>query len=125
MKINRSELSIASECFAKYGYNKTSPETLSALMGFAISTFYNQIKNKESLFKLVLEDEIEQFKILIESVINKYSNPIDSICAYVTTRTIGLQKSKNLLIVINNQQLSKRFLPQHLTQKYINVETKY
>ena len=125
MNINQSELSIAGECFAKYGYAKTSLKILSEAMGIATSTFYQHVKSKKDLFKLVLYDEIEQFKKLIESVIKKYANPIERICAYITTRTIGLQKSKNLILVLNNKQLSRKFLPLQITQKYINVETKY
>jgi AcrR family transcriptional regulator len=118
MKIKQSALSIASECFAKYGYDKTSIKILSTSMDISISTFYAQYKGKDALFKVVLEDEIDRFKFFIIRGIAKHTKPMDKLCVYIITRTMGLQQLKNLLLVINNKRLSKRYLVKRLTQKY-------
>lgn len=125
MKIKQSKLNIASECFAKYGYDKTSLEILSTKMNIALSTFCYQFKNKDVVFRAVLDDEIEQFKNLIQRVIEKNTNPFNSICAYIAARTIGLQKSKNLVLVITNKSLSRKFLNHQIVQEFTERETEY
>ena len=125
MDISESNLCIANECFAEYGYNETSVKILSNAMSISSNMFYYLFKNKESLFKIVLADEIEQFKTLTNRLVKRQTDSINSLCAYVTARTMGLQKSKNLLLVINDKSLSQRFLTQELLQDYKDFETLY
>ena len=125
MDISESNLCIANECFAEYGYDKTSVKILSNAMSISSNMFYYLFKSKESLFRIVLADEIEQFKTLTNRLVKRQTDSINSLCAYVTARTMGLQKSKNLLLVINDKSLSQRFLTQELLQDYKDFETLY
>lgn len=124
MKIKQSEISLAHECFVKYGYHKTSVEELSNSMGLSLSTLYNNYESKEMLFKIIIAKEIDQFKFLIKNAVEKNNDPIEKLYAFIVTRIIGVQKMKVLFFVSKDERLSKRYLSKRVRLKSKTEEEK-
>lgn len=124
MKVKQSEISLAHECFVKYGYHKTSVEKLSNSMGLTVSTLYNNYEGKEMLFKIIIAKELDQFKFLIQNAVEKNKDPIEKLYAFIAARIIGVQKMKVLFSVSKDERLSRKYLHKRILQKSKTEEAK-
>ena len=51
----------AGECFAKYGYDKTSLDDIAGIVGINKASFYHYFKNKEEIFTAMITEEADKY----------------------------------------------------------------
>ena len=63
MSQNKKEqiLSAASECFARFGYKKTTLDDIGKKIGLNKASIYYYFKNKEEIFTNIVLNEFQQF----------------------------------------------------------------
>jgi len=73
MPPNKKEqiLSAASECFARYGYKKTTLDDIGKKIGLNKASIYYYFKNKEEIFTTIVLNEFKQFITKLQQDIAK------------------------------------------------------
>ena len=87
-KAHRKEMILraATDCFAKYGYGKTTLDDVGALVGLNKASLYYYYKSKESLFCDVIFRETEIFLDELHSKISQASTTEEKILKYLDER---------------------------------------
>jgi AcrR family transcriptional regulator len=101
-------ISAAGECFAKYGYEKTSLDDIAKIVGINKASFYHYFKNKEEIFTTMITVEADLY---ISKTIEKANNEKDCkkriLCwiregfSYLNSSSILNQLSYESLISLN------------------------
>ena len=89
MDVNEKKIEIlkaASECFARYGYEKTTLEDIGKLVGLNKASLYYYYKNKESIYTEIICTESENFLIELKNKISKIEGCSEKILAYIAER---------------------------------------
>jgi AcrR family transcriptional regulator len=97
-KAHRKEMILraATDCFAKYGYGKTTLDNVGALVGLNKASLYYYYKSKESLFCDVIFRETEIFLDELHSKISQASTTEEKILKYLDERINYYKKVVNL-----------------------------
>ena len=97
-KAHRKEMILraATDCFAKYGYGKTTLDDVGALVGLNKASLYYYYKSKESLFCDVIFRETEIFLDELHSKISQASTTEEKILKYLDERINYYKKVVNL-----------------------------
>ncbi len=86
-------LASASECFAKYGYQKTTLEDIGQKIGLSKASIYYYFKNKEEIFTTIILDEFQQFMTKLHDTIEEDMNCEQKIFNYFEQKLRFVQKS--------------------------------
>ncbi|MBN1648245.1 MAG: TetR/AcrR family transcriptional regulator [Spirochaetales bacterium] len=54
-------IAAAGECFARYGYDKTSLDDIAAIVGINKVSFYHYFKNKDEIFTAMITEEADKY----------------------------------------------------------------
>ncbi|MCX7953869.1 MAG: TetR/AcrR family transcriptional regulator [Bacteroidales bacterium] len=92
-KVKEQIIEVSSIMFAKYGYKKTTIEDIGTATGKGKTAIYYYFKNKEEIFKAIIEKEAEELENNIIKSVNNYKLPDEKLRAYIITR---MQTMKNL-----------------------------
>ncbi|MFX0073779.1 MAG: TetR/AcrR family transcriptional regulator, partial [Candidatus Hermodarchaeota archaeon] len=84
MSENKKEqiLSAASECFAKFGYKKTTLEDIAQKIGLNKASLYYYFKSKEEIFITIILNEFQQFVAKLHQDIEEDMDCIEKILVY-------------------------------------------
>jgi AcrR family transcriptional regulator len=100
----------ATECFRKFGYDKTSLDDIAKAMKLNKASLYYYIKNKEDLFLEVIVLEASKALKFILAECDKIEDPLDRICYFFNVKVdvfIHLIKlnsiSKDMIITLYSQ----------------------
>ena len=99
MEINEKKqeiLKAAAECFARYGYEKTTMDDIGKLVGLNKASLYYYYKNKESIYTEVISIELECFLKDLKEKIRKIEGYSEKILTYISERFKHLEKTMNL-----------------------------
>ena len=126
MEMNEKQqeiLKAAAECFARYGYEKTTLDDIGTLVGLNKASLYYYYKNKESIFTEVISAEWVSFFKILTAKIKKTEGYSEKILAYISERFKHLEKTMNL------HQLSFASIKSHsffkgLKETFFNEEVK-
>ena len=77
----------ATQCFFKFGYNKTTLDEIGESIGFNKAALYYYFKNKEELFVQVLNNQIKHGLINLKTNIEEIENPENKFFQYFWHRT--------------------------------------
>jgi len=80
-------LKVAQEIFAKYGLTKTTIDDIAKAAGVGKSSIYYYFKNKEDIFRAVIESQVQMVGDRIKNAIDAAKTPKD-IKWYKTAHTI-------------------------------------
>jgi AcrR family transcriptional regulator len=94
-------LKAASQCFARYGYEKTTLDDIGGLVGLNKASLYYYYKNKESLFTEVIFSEVEAFITRLIASIEKVQGCKEKIITYLTQRVRYIGEAVNLSQLTN------------------------
>jgi AcrR family transcriptional regulator len=94
-------LKAASQCFARYGYEKTTLDDIGGLVGLNKASLYYYYKNKESLFTEVIFSEAEAFLNRLIASIEKVQGCKEKIMTYLSQRAKYLGEAVNLSQLTN------------------------
>ena len=83
----------ASECFARFGYKKTTLEDIGQKIGLNKASIYYYFKNKEEIFTTLILNEFEQFMFKLHQEIEEDMDCEDKIFMYFEKKLRYFQKS--------------------------------
>lgn len=97
-KAQRKEMILraATDCFAKYGYGKTTLDDVGAMVGLNKASLYYYYKSKESLFCDVIFRETDMFLDELHSKISHAPSTEEMILKYLDERINYYKKVVNL-----------------------------
>jgi len=79
-------LKVAQEIFAKYGLTKTTIDDIAKAAGVGKSSIYYYFKNKEDIFRAVIESQVQMVGDRIKNAIESAKTPKEKLIAFVKTR---------------------------------------
>ncbi|MDY6880650.1 MAG: TetR/AcrR family transcriptional regulator [Thermodesulfobacteriota bacterium] len=86
----------AGDCFARFGYDKTTMDDIGKRVGLNKASLYYYYKDKESIYTEVVYAETEQFMEALQKKVNEALGSRDRIITYLTERLHYLQEMINL-----------------------------
>lgn len=108
--MNRTKRKIfeaAMELFAQKGYDATSVEEITSVVGIAKGTLYYHFSSKEEIFYFLVEEGMNLLKNSIEIKTSKYPNTIDKIKAIILIQIKIVVKYENLITLLISQMWGK------------------
>ena len=94
-------LQAASECFARFGYEKTTMDDIGRLVGLNKASIYYYYKNKESIFMEVIFQERSKYIDALQKNINPAGTAREKIISYVVGRYRFIVEYSNLYNLSN------------------------
>lgn len=132
MKEKKDELIVqdiingAKKLMQQYGLKKTTMEDIAKAAGKSKSTLYYYFKDKEEIFDRVINLEIDEFFQTVKITVNKQTDAISMLKAYIVTKVKTLRDKTNLYsFAIENDlqgRINKEFT--NLRNRYDNEERK-
>lgn len=126
-RTKRKIFEIAMKLFSEKGYDATSIEEITAMVGVAKGTLYYHFNSKEEIFNFLVEEGMKLLKNSIEIKTSKCSNVKDKLKAIILIQIKAVIKYENMLSIIFSQLYgneSKNKLCQEKVQEYIDVVEK-
>ncbi|MBR4261719.1 MAG: TetR/AcrR family transcriptional regulator, partial [Clostridia bacterium] len=108
--MNRTKRKIfeaAMELFAQKGYDGTSVEEITSVVGIAKGTLYYHFSSKEEIFYFLVEEGMKLLKNSIEIKTSKIENSIDKIKAIILIQIKIIVKYENLITLLISQMWGK------------------
>ena len=108
--MNRTKRKIfeaAMELFAQKGYDATSVEEITSVVGIAKGTLYYHFSSKEEIFNFLVEEGMNLLKNSIEIKTSKFDNSIDKIKAVILIQIKIINKYENLITLVISQMWGK------------------
>ena len=88
-------LKAAKECFARFGYEKTTMEDIGRLVGLNQASLYYYYKNKEAIYADAIIGEIDAHLDQARSRIDEAGACRETILAYMEDKIRGMQATSN------------------------------
>ena len=95
-KIKHNIIESANELFARFGYNKTTLTDIAQSVGKVKTAIYYYFKSKEEIFGHIVRIEAERFLKALITSIEKKSDPLEKLEAYIESRI-------SLMLAISNR----------------------
>jgi len=89
-------LRAAGQCFARFGFSKTTMDDIGSMVGLNKASLYYYYKNKEAIFCEIIEDEGERFISALKEKISDLPGWDKRIQAYLLERRRYFQQTTNL-----------------------------
>lgn len=93
----------ASNVFGKYGYKKTTMDEIGMAAGKGKTAIYYYFKNKEDVFKAVIEKEATELEVSLFEAIKNKINPEDKLKAYFYARMRTMLSLSNFYDAMKNE----------------------
>ena len=106
-KTKRKIFETSMELFAKKGYDATSIEEITSVVGVAKGTLYYHFSSKEEIFNFLVEEGMKLLKNSIEIKTSKLDNTIDKIKAIILIQIKVIVKYENLITIVLSQVWGK------------------
>ncbi len=123
--IKESILGAAKQCFARFGYAKTTLEDIGRGVGLKKNSLYHYYKNKEEIFLLVVDQEIS-------SIISEYKAEFKESCGlrnnvinYVQRRLNRCKQASVYNSILTDLHLSQSPLLNEVIKRTYRSETEY
>lgn len=118
-------LNAASDCFAKYGYEKTTLDDIGKIVGLNKASLYYYYKNKESIFCEVIFHEAESYMDELHKKVKAAKTSEEKILSYLGER----MNFYKMVVNLNNLSLDtvRKVEPvfYHVYEKVLEKEAKY
>ena len=102
-KTKRKIFETSMELFAKKGYDATSIEEITSVVGVAKGTLYYHFSSKEEIFNFLVEEGMKLLKNSIEIKTSKLENTLDKIKAIILIQIKVIVKYENLITIVLSQ----------------------
>ena len=89
-------LKAASECFSRYGFEKTTLEDIGKLVGLNKASLYYYYKNKETIFAEVISIEVDKALKKIREDLKEINDCKNKITIYIKSKINFLKQVMNL-----------------------------
>ena len=108
--------------FGKFGYKKTTMDEIGLAARKGKTALYYYFKNKEDVFRAVVEKEAKELGTTIFNAISRESDPIEKIKKYFLVRTETLLKVSNFYDAMKNELLDHLQFINKTRSEYDQVE---
>lgn len=115
----------ATAVFTKYGYKKTTLESIGQTIGKVKSSFYYYFKNKEDLFEAVIDNEIDQLRNEFENILTSNISASQKLERYTKKRMSLVFQLANYFNLISNGVLINPSFTEKLRRKYDEKEVEH
>lgn len=112
------------ELFANKGYDSTSIEEITSVVGIAKGTFYYHFSSKEDMFKFIVEEGMKLLRNSIELKTKKIENSIDKIKEIVLIQIKVTLKYDDLVRVILSEMWgndSRNLICRNCIEQYTQI----
>lgn len=89
-------ITVAKERFAHFGFSKVTMDEIAQDVGMGKASLYYYFPTKERLFNAVIQEELDEFVIDAEVIIQKKIKPSEKLIEYVNKRFFYFQRFLNL-----------------------------
>jgi len=110
--------------FSEKGYEATSVEEITAVVGVAKGTLYYHFSSKEEIFNFLVEEGMKLLKNSIEIKTSKCNNTKDKLKAIMLIQIKGIVKYESVLSIIFSQihgNESRNKFCQEKVEEYVSV----
>ena len=91
------------DLFAKKGYEATSIEEITSVVGIAKGTLYYHFSSKEEIFNFLVEEGMKLLKNSIEIKTSKVKNNLDKLKAVILIQIKIIMKYENFINILLSQ----------------------
>lgn len=108
--MNRTKRKIfeaAMELFAKQGYDGTSVDEITSVVGIAKGTLYYHFSSKEEIYNFLIVEGMNLFKNSIEIQAGKHEDAIEKLQAAILVQIRIMEKYESLITLIIGQMWGK------------------
>lgn len=102
-KTKRKIFETSLKLFSEKGYDATSIEEITAVVGVAKGTLYYHFSSKEEIFNFLVEEGMKLLKNSIEIKTSKCNNTLDKMKAITLVQLKTVLKYENLLTIVLSQ----------------------
>lgn len=102
-KTKRKIFDISMELFAKKGYEATSVEEITSVVGVAKGTLYYHFSTKEEIFNFLIEEGMKLLKNSIDIKTSNLENSIDKLKAIILIQIKIIKKYENFISILLSQ----------------------
>ncbi len=118
-------LGAAGQCFARFGFSKTTMDDIGSMVGLNKASLYYYYKNKEAIFCEIIENEGENFLFSLKKKISTLSGWDRKVQTYLLERRRYFRQTTNLhnLSVQTAEQLKFQPMFRTLADRFANRES--
>ncbi len=102
-KTKRKIFETSMKLFAEKGYEATSIEEITSVVGVAKGTLYYHFSSKEEIFNFLVDEGIKLLKNSIEIKTSKLDNTIDKLRAIILIEIKIIMKYENIISILLSQ----------------------
>lgn len=102
-KTKRKIFEASMDLFAKKGYEATSIEEITSVVGVAKGTLYYHFSSKEEIFYFLVEEGMKLLKNSIDIKTSKLENNLDKLRAIVLIQIKVIMKYENFISILLSQ----------------------
>ena len=102
-KTKRKIFDISMKLFAKKGYEATSVEEITSVVGVAKGTLYYHFSTKEEIFNFLIEEGMKLLKNSIDIKTSNLENSIDKLKAIILIQIKIIKKYENFISILLSQ----------------------
>lgn len=102
-KTKRKIFETSMKLFSEKGYDATSIEEITSIVGVAKGTLYYHFSSKEEIFNFLVEEGIKLLKNSIEIKTSKCDNTIDKLKAVSLIQLKAIVKYESILTIVMSQ----------------------
>ena len=96
--------------FAEKGYDATSVEEITSIVGVAKGTLYYHFSSKEEIFNFLISEGMKLLKNSISIKTEKQNNSIDKLKAVVLIEIKIIRKYENFMQIVFSEMWGTKFL---------------
>ncbi len=112
----------AQAIFSRLGFKKTTMEDIARAVFKAKSSLYHYFKNKEEIYKAVVEKESRIVKEEVEKALAAQDSPAKKLEAYVKTRMRAIHRLANFYHAFREEYLESYSFIQNIRRDYDRYE---
>lgn len=102
-KTKRKIFETSMKLFAEKGYDATSIEEITSVVGVAKGTLYYHFSSKEEIFNFLVDEGMKLLKNSIEIKTSKLNNAIDKLRAIILIEIKIIMKYENIISILLSQ----------------------
>lgn len=123
-KTKRKIFETSMDLFAKKGYEATSIEEITSVVGVAKGTLYYHFSTKEEIFYFLVEEGMKLLKNSIDIKTSNLDNSLDKLKAIILIQIKAIKKYENFISILLSQiwgQEQKNKVCREYVFEYINM----
>lgn len=119
LKVKEIIINAARTIFARFGFDKTTMNDIAKAAHKAKSSLYHYFRNKENIFREVVERESDVLKKKIVTAVKSKDHPKEKLSVYIITRMEILDQLANYYSALKDEYLKHYGFIEKLRQQHL------